>query len=107
MIGPGQWFLASVHECGPFGVLDDRVEMRPGRHGGHTLWSDTKAFAHCFEDGRVRVPVWIVAVDDVVVRLAEQNLGVPGIRESMTVAQPYPASKSGVPCDRAVLRHQC
>ena len=56
-----------------------------------------QALANALEHGDVRVRAGLVAGDLVVVGLAEQNLGIAGIREPMAVGQPHRAAEARLP----------
>ena len=87
-------------------VLDDPVERIPRRERRHLSRIETKLAFEKLQHGRVRVPPFVVAVDHIVVRFADQDFGIAAIREPVPVRHAYRAPARAVSGNRAVLRHQ-
>ena len=84
----------------------DLVEHFPRSERRHARGRQRQALLQLLEHGPIRVLYAVVALDDVVVRLAGEDLRVARIGEPVRVGHPHRAAERPVAGNRAVLRHQ-
>ena len=87
-------------------VLDDGVEHVPRPEHADAGRRQSQPGLQFLEHRYVRIAQGIVALDGVVVRLAEEDLRVAGVREAMRVREGDGAPRRLVARDRAVTDHQ-